>query len=247
MTKLEATIQNDQLVSGCYGDITFGPWGIECSDQHSFVTLTDTPRNAQRDGNIWHLSSGRLEITLATSQTSANGIKQHATFTALDDVALQDAVIRMVFDKSAIAYGIIAGRTVTHSNSDKYRLHATRDAKLFSSGGKTVTVTLDHADGLGRFDPYLYLRDRADDWIIHARLLPTEPVDHVWLRWANRLFTATAPVALADLLWRFGLSRKLLWRMRERMGRHCPEIQAVPLNILKRGQSLELEVTCHFH
>lgn len=246
MTELKAKIADGHLMNGLYGDIRFGAWGIECSDRHSFVTLTDLPRNAFFKGGVWHLASGRLKIELKTAQTSPNTLTIKAAFTALDDTALQDAVIRTVFDKSNIKHGMIANQTIPHTNSDKYRLHKTDHAKLASKGGHVVTVRLTKSDGAGRFQPYLYLRDRDDHWIIHARMLPIDPVDQVWLRWANRFFTASAPDAAARFIWKFKPTRKLFWLLRERLGRSCPEIQAVPLNILKSGQSLSMEVTCHF-
>lgn len=246
MTEVMAEIANNRLVTGRFGDIRFDAWGIECSDRHSFVTLTDTPRNTYSRDGVWHLLTGRLRIELETKQTSVNSIVMKAIFTACEDIALQDAVIRTVFDKATIRQGIIANQTVLHTDSDKYRLHKTDHAKLVSRNGTTVTLRLTQSNGADRFEPYLYLRDRGNHWIIHARMLPIEPVDQVWLRWANRFFTASAPDAIARLLWRFRPTRKLLWRLRERLGRGCPEIQAVPLNVLKSGQSLSMEVTCHF-
>lgn len=247
MSNLKTSIVHDQLMRGQYGDISFGPWGLECSDRHSFVTITDTPRNAKRTDNVWQLAGGRIKTDYETTHPTANTLRVQVHFHALDDIALQDAVLRMVFNKAAIQHGIIGAQTVHHTNSDKYRLYQTDHAKLVGQNNATITVTLDHADGAGRFDPYLYLRDRDDHWIIHARLLPRDPVDQVWLRWANRFFTMSVPDHLARFLWRITPVKKVLWRLRERMGRHWPEIQAVPLNRLKRGQSLMLEVTCHFH
>jgi len=247
MKKLQTTITNNQLIHGQYGDITFGPWGLECSDRYAFVTITDTPRNTYQSGDVWHLSSGRIQIEYTTRQKTPDKVSLNLRIRALDDVLLQDAVIRLVFDKKAITHGIIAGNTVTHHNSDKYRLFPTRQTKLIGQDGATISVSLENADGAGRFAPYLYLRDRDDHWIIHARLLPTDPVDHVWLRWANRLFTLSAPNGVSLSLWRIKPFKAIFWRLRERMGRHFPEIQAVPLNRLNAGQSVSMEVTCHFH
>jgi hypothetical protein len=247
MTKLDTTIKHNRLIIGQFGDIFFANWGIECSDRHSFVTLTDTPRNASVKNGIWHLAGGRLKIDLQTAQTAPDQLAIRARFTALDPITLQDAVIRLVFNKDGIEHGIIAGQTFRHTNSDKYRLHPVKQAELISHSGHRATINLTGSDGAGRFAPYLYLRDRDDHWIIHARLLPMDRVDQVWLRWANRLFTLSAPDGLARWLWNIGPARRTLWRLRERLGRHCPEIQAVPLNRIEPGQSLSLEVTCHFH
>jgi len=246
MTKLTTTITHNKLISGQYGDIAFGPWGLECSDQHSFVTLTDQPRNAKQVGDIWHLFGGRIRIAHETRRPTPNTIGLKLCIQALDNILLQDAVIRLIFDTTAIKHGRIADKTVHHTNSDKYRLHPTNKVTLIGQDGATISVSLDHADGAGRFDPHMYLRDRDDHWIIHARLLPSDPVDRVWLRWANRFFTLSAPDWFSTFLWRMAPLKKLLWRLRERMGRHCPEIQAVPLNRLGAGQSLSMEVTCHF-
>ncbi|MEQ8285987.1 hypothetical protein [Thalassospira sp.] len=246
MTKLQTTIDDTHLIKGQFGDISFGPWGIECSDKNGFITLTDRTRNAHFQDGIWHLPTGRLKIALHTRQVDANRITIAASFTALDDIALQDAVIRLIFDKAAIKSGIINDQVFAHTNSDKYRLFPTKRAQLIGTSGQRITVTLGATEGAGRFDPYLYLRDRDDLWIIHARLLPRDPVDYVWLRWANRLFTLSAPDPIARWVWKTAPLKNLLWRMRERLGRRCPEIQAVPLNTLLKGQVLSLEVTCHF-
>ncbi len=246
MRQLTTTITHNKLIKGQYGDITFGPWGLKCSAQHSFVPLPDHPRNAKQVSDVWHLSGGRISIAYETRKPTPNTVGLKLRIQALDDILLQDAVIRLVFDKTAIKHGCIADKTVHHTDSDKYRLYPTNEAELIGQDCATISVTLDHADGAGRFDPYMYLRDRDDHWIIHARLLPSDPVDQVWLRWANRLFTLSAPGWFSALLWRMPAFKRLIWRLRERMGRHCPEIQAVPLNRLKAGQSLSMEVTCHF-
>ncbi|WP_430470819.1 hypothetical protein [Thalassospira lucentensis] len=249
MSQLQTDIRNRRLISGQFGAITFGKWGIEFSDRHSFATLTDTPRNAHLSNDIWQFRQGRWQTRLRTAQTDPTTITAHAQFTAIDDAPLQDAVLRMVFDKHDIAHGAIAGKTFEHRDSDKYRLYPisdTPDVRLVGTDGCEIIITFDTFDGAGRFAPYLYLRDRGDHWIIHARLLPINPVDHVWLRWANRFFTLSAPDPLARALWDMPGGQKLLWRLRERLGRHCPEIQGVPLNIVLAGQTLSLGVTCRF-
>ena len=105
MRQSTTTITNNVLINGHYGDITFGPWGLECSDQHSFVTLTDHPRNAKQVGDIWHLSGGRIRIAYETRKPTPNTIGLKLRIQALDDILLQDAVIRLVFDKTAIRHG----------------------------------------------------------------------------------------------------------------------------------------------
>lgn len=246
MKKLQAKVINDRLVTGQYGDIRFGPWGFECSDRRSFLTLTDQCRNAHQNGDYWRLAEGDWALDYHARQTDPNTLHIRATLTALRDGLLQDAVIRLVFDKSAIQTGEIAGRIFRHTNSDRYRLYPVHTAQLTGTDGTVLSVTLDRHDGAGRFAPYMYLRDQGDHWIIHARLLPVDPVDYVWLRWANRFFTLSAPHWFAHLVWKCPGGKALFWRLRERLGRHCPEIQAVPLNNIKSGQSLLLEVTCRF-
>lgn len=66
MSKIDVLITDNRVMDGRFGDISFADWGIECSDRHSFVTLTDIARNAHNTGDIWHLSGGRLKIDLKT-------------------------------------------------------------------------------------------------------------------------------------------------------------------------------------
>ncbi len=247
MPQLSAQIKNNRLVCGRYGAVTFGPWGFEASDRQSFLTLDDNSRHIRQNGPDYQFTNGCWQLDYQTHIDHAQKtIRLCARFIARIDSPLQDAVIRLIFDKSAIDHGMIAQKTYHHKNSDKYRLHPVRDVHL-QAGENRITVTLDHADGAGRFSPYMYLRDRDDHWIIHARLLPHAPIDDIWLRWANRFFTLSCPNALARMVWHLPGGRSLLWRLREKWGRPAPEIQAVPLNIVPAGQSLVLEVTCHFH
>ncbi|WP_339780028.1 hypothetical protein [uncultured Thalassospira sp.] len=247
MPELISRIIDNRLISGSFGTVTFGPWGVEASDRISFLTLDDHSRHVQHARSDVDFQNSRWQLEYQTRHPQgSNAITLSARFTAITGGPLQDAVIRLVFDKSAIDHGIIAGQKVYHRDSDKYRLFPTRKVQLQTRDHHKIDVTLDHADGAGRFAPYMYLRDRDACWIIHARLLPTAPIDDIWLRWANRFFTLTCPQKLARLIWRFPGGKALLWRLRERWGRHAPEIQAVPLNILKPGQSLYLEVTCRF-
>ncbi len=246
MKKLQAEIISNRLITGQYGDIRFGPWGFECSDRHSFVTLSDQCRNTHQVGDHWQLAEGDWALDYQTSRIDPATLRIRATLSARRDGLLQDAVIRLIFDKPTIQSGEIAGRKYHHTDSDRYRLHPVRTVRLMGTDGTIISVTLDRYDGAGRFTPYIYLRDRGDHWIIHARLLPIDPVDHIWLRWANRFFTLSAPNWLAQLVWNFPGGKAVFWRLRERLGRRCPEIQAVPLNRLKSSHSLMLEVTCRF-
>ncbi|MFH1805429.1 MAG: hypothetical protein ABID63_11135 [Pseudomonadota bacterium] len=246
MTRLIADIVDHRLLRGQYGPFGFGNWGFEASDRQSFLTLSETSRHVGRTEDVFEFAEGSWRLEYHTiHDPDHNLIRITARLTALRDGILQDGVIRLVFDRNGIDSGTLAGRTYRHRNSGRYRLFATRHVAL-SGGDHQIDITLDHADGAGRFDPYMYLRDEGDFWIVHARMLPSAPQDVIWLRWANRLFTVTAPEPVARFLWQNRTGKALLWRLRERWGRHAPEIQAVPLNILRRGQSLQMEVTCRF-
>ena len=248
MSKLNTHIVDNQLISGSFGPVQFGPWGFEASDRVSFFTLDNNSRHITRAGQDVIFQNSRWRLDYETRQSQQHGsITLSARFTALTGGPIQDAVVRLVFDKTAIHHGIIANRKFLHHNSDKYRLFPTRKVQLFTHDHHHIDVTLDHAEGTGRFAPYMYLRDRDDCWIIHARLLPAEPIDDIWLRWANRFFTLSCPSKLARLVWKTPGGKAIFWRLREKWGHRAPEIQAVPLNILKPGQSLYLEVTCRFH
>ncbi|PKR55983.1 hypothetical protein [Thalassospira marina] len=247
MPDLKVQIDQNRLISGQYGPVTFGPWGVEASDRHSFLTLDDNSRDITQTGQDYQFRQGLWHLDYQTAfDPDDQSLCIRARFTARVASPLQDAVIRLVFDKSSIDHGIIAGKCIRHTNSDKYRLHPVPNVTL-QAGSHRITVTLDHADGAGRFSPFMYLRDRDDHWIIHARLLPHAPIDDIWLRWANRFFTLSCPNALARTIWHLPGGKALFWRLREKWGRHAPEIQAVPLNIIPAGHSLALEVTCRFH
>ncbi|OSQ39753.1 hypothetical protein [Thalassospira mesophila] len=258
MPELTTQITDNRLISGSFGPVhfgtndfgpvNFGPWGFEASDRVSFLTLDDNSRHVNHAGTDINFKNSRWRLEYQTRPSQKDtAITISARFTALTGGPLQDAVIRLVFDKTAIDHGMIANQKYHHRNSDKYRLFPTRQVQLHTRDDRKIDVTLDHAEGAGRFAPYMYLRDRDESWIIHARLLPIAPIDDIWLRWANRLFTLTCPQKLARLIWKAPGGKAILWRLREKWGRHAPEIQAVPLNILKPGQSLYLEVTCRFH
>jgi hypothetical protein len=250
MTVLQADIRDGRLIQGQFGSIQFGPWGFEASDRVSFLTTSEQSRHVEvlEHPNRFLFAEGKWALEYQTRQESHEPtLRINAQFTALRDGLLQDAVIHLVFDKSAFAYGEIANRRINHRNRDKYRLYPVNHVRLCGAE-HSVDISLDHSEGTGRFTPYMYLRDRGDHWIVHARLLPDvkRDIDIVWLRWANRFFTLSAPDRLAKLLWQMPGGKAVLWRTREKLGRLCPEVQAVPLNRLSAGQTLELGVSCRF-
>jgi hypothetical protein len=89
----------------------------------------------------------------------------------------------------------------------------------------------------------MYLRDEPGFWIVHARLIPKEPCDLYWIRWANRFGTLSLNDLWSRRLLRTKWLKDGLWYLSERRGGR-PALQAQGLAVLNPGDCLELQAEC---
>ena len=199
-TRMDIKWENGCLKSIQVNGIKGINWGIETADRKSFFTLDGHYRGCTILNMEEILTSGgyrqRLETEMAEGHWIAerdqrikpNQIHIDQTLEVVKDSVLVDFVVRFKFVKNSFTKAVINGRVITHSNRNIWHQHPVKEALLTGAYG-TVSICVSSCETSGKFYQVLYVRDEPGSWIIHARLLPSEPCDIYWIRWANRFFT----------------------------------------------------------
>lgn len=239
------------------GNITGDQWGPETADRGSFFTLTDLPRGCRvKPISLSSIPGGftkRVETEMAeghwfldlTVRHEGSKIRVQQDLSCLADSVFQDFVVRFKFHRNSFEIATINGHCIEHRNRNIWHQYAARNAVLRGPHG-TAQVSSRNSMTCGKFISCIYVRDEPGFWIVHVRLIPSEPCDLYWIRWANRFFT----VSLGDywsrqiLHWEW-LKRKL-WYLAERKGGR-PALQAQGLTRLARGQKIGLEAECEIN
>lgn len=166
------------------GENIIMPWGIEFGDSSSFFSLTDGGwRNNQKvlRQEITATSIfARREVMMSEGRfileyqeiLQKNVVKRMATLIALEDSYLMDFVIRYRFIRELFDQGEISGQTILHKNSNIYYQYPVSHVTLV--GGRLVHIQLTSSATISKTNPYMYIRDYKNEWIVHARILPTE-------------------------------------------------------------------------
>jgi hypothetical protein len=233
--------------------ITGFDWGPETADRGSFFSLTEKAANcrieaqsgtALPNGHVRRvevaMSEGRWIMDIETVR-HAGRIRITQRLRCLERSVFQDFVIRFKFTQSSFTSGRINKSTVRHENRNIWHQHEVTEASLL---GASATVRL-NARGIdaGKFRVCMYLRDEPGSWIAHARLIPVEPCDLYWIRWANRFGTLSLSDAWSRRVLRRRWLKRKLWHLSERRGGR-PALQAQGLAVLGPGECFGLQAEC---
>lgn len=229
-------------------------WGAETADRASFFTLTDRPYGCDiRTTNLSSIQGGfarQTEVVMAEGHWLLDMALQHdgtmfrveQTLHCIEDSLLQDFVVRFKFDRSAFDAASIGGRTVKHMSRNVWHQYPVHHVTLHGPHG-TAEVSLFDAITCDRFLPHIYVRDEPGSWIVHVRLIPSEPCDLYWIRWANRFFSVSLGDHWSRRLLKWGWLKKKLWYLAERRGGR-PALQAQGLARLRRGDTIGIRAGC---
>lgn len=133
----------------------------------------------------------------------------------LAQTRLMDFVLRFRFKKELFPLASIAGQTFEHNNTNIYHQFETREATLKGPQGE-IKIRVEDVFCPPSFIPHLYVRDRGDEWIVHARLLPAS-WDRETIKLCNSFFkTSPLPQFLSRLFLAIPAVRKALWYRGER-------------------------------
>jgi hypothetical protein len=229
-------------------------WGAETADRKSFFTLAETSRCCEiRQFETRGTGNGftqRIEAKLAeghwvmdrTVEICDNRVHVSQELCCLDRSVLVDFVVRFKFSKDSFTTGTIDGRTIDHRNRNVWYQFPVDEAILSGPHGRAV-VRLHSARLGGKFHSVLYIRDEPGAWIVHVRLLPSEPADLYMVRWYNRIFRFAFGDRLSRLILNWEWFKRRLWFLAERRGGR-PAIQAQPLALLEKGTKIGILAEC---
>jgi hypothetical protein len=165
------------------------------------------------------------------------------SLTCIDRSVFQDFVIRFKFADSSFAEGWINNCRITHQNRNIWHQHEASEVRLLGKRGIIrLSMRGTYAD---KFRACMYLRDEPGSWIAHARLVPREPCDLYWIRWANRFGTLSLSDLWSRRLLRSQWLKDRLWYLAERRGGR-PALQAQGLAVLDPGDCLALQAECTY-
>ncbi|MBI3774795.1 MAG: hypothetical protein HY273_04450 [Gammaproteobacteria bacterium] len=236
------------------------PWGIETADTRGFFSL-EKPIGYRHVREVEHfhadahrsqtettvrMPEGYWALRLDDRIENARTLRRRASLTSLDDTVLMDFVMRFRFRKEFFPSAEIAGQTLRHRASDVYHQYPVRTARL-NGTDFSVYIEVEEANNDGVLEPNLYVRDHANEWVVHARMVPRKihkEVIKICNGWAG---TRALPSWANSAVLAMPGVRSLLWYRNER--RPYPRIvrrlfnpNAFPMALLAKGRTLEWQV-----
>ena len=254
---LEIEWQNGLVKRVAGGNITGSQWGPETADRGSFFTLTDLPRGCHvKPISLSTIPGGftkRVEAEMAeghwfldlTVRHEGSRIHVQQELICLAESVFQDFVVRFKFHRNSFETATIDGHFIKHKNRNIWHQYAARKAVLHGPHGIAQVSSLNSMT-CGKFTSCIYVRDEPGSWIVHVRLIPSEPCDLYWIRWANRFFTLSLGDHWSRQILKWGWLKRKLWYLAERKGGR-PALQAQGLSRLALGQRIGLEAECEIN
>ena len=241
------------------------PWGMETADSDAFFSLDTSvgyrydilahAHNADEkvNENLFQvkMKEGQWQLKCQDKITTEDCIERSAELTALDDTVLMDFVLRFRFLKDNFSQAMIDDKIINHENSNRYHQYSVREVKLLGALG-SVCISIDEQICTQNFLPQMYVRDRGDEWIIHARMMPVKPHKTV-IKLCSRWFrTKALPQFLTNVLLSSGLIRDQLLYRNERnpytaLVARFFNPNAFHMGLLKKGEKLKWKVKCQIH
>jgi hypothetical protein len=251
---MEAEWENGLIKRLVLDQLKGDDWGAETADRRSFFTLTGRPYGCRirplacipiENGFVKRLETvmaeGRWQMEIQASLDNGT-VRIHQTIECLEDSIFQDFVVRFRFDRSSFDRGLIAGRIIPHADRNVWHQYPVREAVLTGPHG-TVRVRALQAVTVGKFEQMMYVRDEPGSWIVHVRLIPSDPPDLYWIRWAHRFGTWSINDPWSRRFLRSARVKRALWYLSERRGGR-PQLQAQGLAMLRRGQRIAIQAEC---
>ena len=232
------------------------PWGIETADTSGFFSLEkgvgyrhkrikENHKELEGDSRFVtqvEMPDGVWLLTIEDSIKSEKVIVRTAYLEALEDTLLMDFVMRFRFKKKYFESAEIAGNMLVHRASDVYHQYPVRSAQL--NGSKfSVNIIIENSIDSEVMSPNLYVRDHADEWVVHARMIPLK-IEKVVVKicnsWAK---TRALPDSISRPILGIPGVRNFLWYRNER--KPYPRIlkrlfnpNAFPMAKLTKGDTL---------
>jgi hypothetical protein len=229
------------------------PWGFETADSYSFFSLeTGGFRNNVVKREFHSTKSSNkvdLEVEMKESawkvgineKVKTNSITRIHKLTTTKDSFIMDFVTRYVFKKEFFRTAKIASEEIVHQDSNIYHQYPVRKVELIGDNVSAEIKVL-KADHSKKFKQVMYVRDSKDCWVVHLRLLPTKwdkEVVKICRSWYNRAI----PQWISNTVLKSNHIKNFLW-YRGETRKPNSILNAFPMALLKKGETIKLESEC---
>ena len=200
------------------------PWGVETADSSAFFSLEKgvgwrhkrVEETYRWDDMVYRanvttkMKEGLWRLEVNDSIDEGGCLERRCEIECLEDSIFMDFVMRFRFRKVFFEYAEIAGNRYSHKNTNVYYQFPVDRVHL---KGHSFGVEIRIKDALvpEQMTPCMYVRDHGDEWVVHARMLPTVPCKNV-IKLCNR-WTGTRPLPqwLSDILLASTKLKAALW------------------------------------
>lgn len=200
------------------------PWGIETADSSAFFSLEEGKGwryqilkedyllndKQYRAELITRMKEGLWSLEIKDNISEPNCVARKARLNCLEDSFFMDFVMRFRFKKEFIQYAEIAGKRYYHHDTNIYYQYPA-EAVFLKGRDFDVTISVIDKKVPDKMRCYMYVRDRADEWVVHARMLPCQwdkEVLKLCNVWAG---TRPLPQVLTNIILKSEKARKRLW------------------------------------
>ncbi|MRS01739.1 hypothetical protein EG832_00690 [bacterium] len=200
------------------------PWGVETADSSAFFSLEQGVgwRHSRIDENYqWDDREYRARVTTKMKEglwrldvqdqvVGGDSLVRRCEIECLEDSVFMDFVMRFRFRKNFFEYAEIAGNRYVHNNTNIYYQFPVSSVYL-KGHGFGVEIRINDALVPEQMTSCMYVRDYKDEWVVHARMLPTKPYKNV-IKLCNR-WTGTRPLPqfLSNMLLTSKSVKSALW------------------------------------
>jgi len=163
------------------------PWGFETADSSAFFSLEEGIgyrydvidsqssgcQNKFSGSQTVKMQEGKWKLNFNDEIIDQSNINRTVKIECLEDSYFMDFVMRFRIKKEFVKYAVINDKKIFHKNSNIYHQYPVDHLYLKGIDGIfNIIIKIKDSiipDGLS---PFMYVRDRGNEWIIHARMLP---------------------------------------------------------------------------
>lgn len=240
------------------------PWGVETADSSAFFSLEDgfgyrykvleetkeiTERSYYAKMKV-KMKEGAWNL-LVKEEMDSNVIRRRIEALTIEDSVFMDFVMRFRFKEDVFNSACIAGRIITHNNSNIYHQYPVSEVRL--NGNKySVIIKVEDSIVPDGFSPVMYVRDSKGEWVVHVRMFPKTWDTEVIKLCSGFMGTQPLPNWIAKMLLKIPYVRESLWYRGERapyknrLYRKLLNPSAFAMVDVKKGERLMWAVTMEF-
>lgn len=166
------------------GDNIIYPWGIETADSSAFFSLErnvgyryeviNSSYNKKNNLYEYKVETKMFEggfVLTGKDYLKDNLINRKVSLECLEDSFFMDFVMRYRFKKEFFQYAVINNKIIEHKCSNIYFQYPVKTVSLI---GEKYNISIKIIDYYCSefMNPYMYVRDHEDEWVVHVRMIP---------------------------------------------------------------------------